>query len=291
MPQALRLPQATCRVPVPVRLASAPYSIYPSGVVTFPGGSIGGFRGVMTKDKSMIVGTISPAAGDYSLVVMFKEGGTYSPADLPGTWALSQLSAGASPTWTHGASTIKTFGIMSTAAIITSSGTGSIPKATLTIDATGSVTSDRSATFSGVLSQDKNLMAAVATNPDGTYGLMTLTRTDGTTTFDGSDLKGIWRTNWLSAGNGSSASYYGRALFASDGLEIDADGDIAAAMTSIQLSSFSQADFPLTAAFGPTGLITFNNTSFYGTMSMGKNLMIGTWSEANGNPSLYLFAK
>ena len=266
------------------------YAIYPSGVVTFSGGTAGGFRGIMSKDKGMVVGTFSPKAGDYTLIVMFKAGGTYSQADLRGTWAFSQLITGASPAWTHGDATIDASGNMSIAGEKRSSGAGSTSSALLTINATGIVASGATPSFYGVLSRDKNLMVAVDTNNDGTYSLMLFTRTNGTI-FDGSDLKGIWRTNWLSAGNGSRASYYGRALFVSDGLVSDAYGDVAAAMTLIQLSSVVQADFALTGAVGSTALVTFKYTDFLGSMSIGKNVMIGTWTESNGNPSLYMFVK
>jgi hypothetical protein len=269
---------------------SVVYSIQPSGVVTFPGGTGNGFRGIMTKDKGMIVGTISLKAGDYTLIVMLKAGGTYAQADLQGTWAFSQLITGALPAWTNGEATIDAGGNMSIANETRSSGTAGTPSALLTIDTTGIVTSAASPNLYGVLSRDKNLMAAITTNADGTFSLMFFTRTNGTT-FDTNDLKGVWRTSWLSAGSGSIASYYGRALFASDGLVSDTYGDVAAAMTSIQLSSVAQADFALTVNVGSTGVVTFMGTNFLGTMSIGKNIMIGTWSESNGNPSLYLFTK
>ncbi len=269
---------------------SVTYSIYPSGVVTFPGGTGTGFRGIMTKDKSMIVGTISPAGGDYAMIVMCRGGATYGQADLQGTWSLGQLITGASPAWTHGYATIDASGTMSITGETRSSGSGSTPAATLTIDATGSVASNAWTSFSGVLSQDKNLMVAVATNPDGTFSLMTLTRTGGAS-FAAGDLVGIWRTDWLSAGNGPNTPYYGSALFASDGLVNDAYGDIAATMTSIQLSSVAQADYALTVALSSTGYASFKNTDYFGAMSIAKNLMVGIWTESNGSPSLYVFVK
>jgi len=267
------------------------YSMAPSGVVTFPGGVIDGFQGVMTKDKGMMVGTISAPAGDYTMTVMVRVGAGFAQGDLKGNWAFSNLEVGAAPAYVHGDATVDASGNLSVVDVYRSGGSGSTASPVLSVDPTGVVTNSASSNFYGVLTADKNLLVAVDSTTSGPPYLTILNRTDATVGFSGGDLRGSWRTNWLSAGGTPSAANYGRAVLVSDGLVCDEYGNIGARLTAIELGRVTQADFPLSVAMGATGRVGFKNSDFYGTISLGKNLLIGTMTETNSNLSIYLFVK
>jgi hypothetical protein len=255
------------------------YSIATSGVVTFSAGTIGGFQGIMTKDKGMIVGTYTPDAGDYALVTMVRSGGTYAQSDLQGTWAYNRLLAGTAQGWSRGDVSIAADGAVNFSNVVTNSGAGDAAAATLNIDAAGIVTDPANANTHGVMSPDRKLLSIVTTGPDGAVSLTVMTRTGGTI-FTGSDFQGTWRMNWLTAG---SSSYWGRALFITDGTGTSS-------MQSTLLSFGSSADSTLATKFFSDGTVDITNTDFSGILSLGKNVMVGTKTDGTGF-SLYVHVR
>jgi hypothetical protein len=257
---------------------AATYTIAPSGVVTF---APGGFRGLMTRDKGMIVGTCFPDAGDYALVVMVRPGTNDTLSDLQGTWKYNQLFVGATHGWGRGGAVIDGSGATSITKV---AGLGSITSATLAIDSAGTVTNQADPNLFGVLSPDKDLVAIATTDSSGTPSLMLLTRTGAT--FSGNDLIGTWRAGWLAVG---STSYWGRALLVND-----AGGN--STIESIALSYGTGADRPRMVSLTSDGTVTMDKTAtsytdFGGIMSIGKNMIIGTITEDDGNLSLIAFMK
>jgi hypothetical protein len=263
-------------------LPAAAYAVTPSGTVT---SAPGGFRGLMTRDKGMIVGTSTPNAGDYALVVMVRPGTNDILADLQGSWKYNQLLVGAARAWSRGDAAIDGSGGVSITGVVNNSGPGSNVSTTLAIDATGTVTSPSDPNLSGVLSPDKNLVAIVTTDASGTPSLMLLARTGAT--FVGADILGTtWRANWLAAG---SSSYWGRALLINDPV-----GN--STIESIVLSFGTSADRPRIVSLFADGTVTMDKTAtsktdFGGIMAIGKNMIIGTTTEDDGSLSLYAFVK
>jgi hypothetical protein len=269
-------------------LPAASYAITPGGVVTSKDGFTNGFSGVMTPDKSMIVGTATLEAGNYALVVMLKPGAAYSATDLKGSWKYHQLAAGAHPAWARGDASIDPSGILTSSNPAGSASDGGpSPASALSIDPSGVVSSPVSPSFYGVMSGDKNLMFGV----DGDQSSPTLTiftRVSGAA-FSVADLSSfgeLWRANWLSAtGSSSSSSYWGRGYFNAN------SGYTASYLQSILQSFGASTDATLATSVDPTGVVGFDNTNFSGFIAPGKNFMVGVMTEGNGNFALYTFVK
>ena len=267
---------------------AATYVITPGGVVTVQGGLANIFSGVMARDKNMIIGTSSPDAGNYALVIMVKSGTAYAAADLQGNWRYNQLVAGASPAWAHGDAKIDANGAVSVTNPASSAGLSTAAPDTLTgnnlsVDPSGVVTAPALPAFYGVLSADKELLFAVTTNSDSSPGLVIFTRVSGLT-FSGDDLLGTWRANWLSATNSTSGtSYWGRAFF-----NINSGNSY---LQSILQSYGTSPDATITTAITNENLVSFTNTDFSGIIVPGKNVVVGTMTNGDGNFALYTFIK
>jgi hypothetical protein len=249
---------------------SASYSIKASGMVSFASGITGGFQGIMTRDRGMIVGNYTPDAGDYGLVLMVKSGGAFAQSDLQGSWSYHRLQVGAASGWSRGSVSIDGSG----AAIFTgasNSGEASSSTGLLEIDAAGFVSDPGQPEGFGVLSPDKNLLVTVGREPGGAASLTVLVRSAGAS-FSGADYQGIWRMNWLTAG---SSSNWGRTL-----LVLEASG--AAAQRSTLLSYGSAPDSALTLDLFSDGGVQMADTDFSGFLSPGKDVLVGTRTDGTG---------
>lgn len=258
---------------------AAAYTITASGVVTFPSGTIGSFQGIMAKDKGLIVGTYTPNAGDFGLVMMVRSGGTYVQTDLQGTWSYNRLLTGAAQGWNRGNVAIDAAGAASFTGVVTNSGVGADSSNVLQIDAAGVITDPSNTNSYGVISQDKNLLFIVTTEVDGSVSITTLTRIGGAT-FSSSDFLGTWRMNWLTAG---ISSFWGRAL-----LITDVAGD--STLRSMLLSYGTSSDSSIPMDFFTEGTVVIKSTDFGGILTLGKDVMIATKSDSGGF-SLYLAVK
>jgi hypothetical protein len=263
---------------------AATYSITPGGVVTAQSGLSTIFSGVMARDKSMIIGTSSPGAGNYGLVIMFKSGTDYAAADLQGEWKYTQLVAGASPAWAHGDASIDAAGVIS----VTNAASSATPapdtlSGNVSIDSSGIVKASSRPSLYGVMSADKEQLFAVTTNSDNSPSLMIFIRNNGVV-FSADDLQGMWRANWLSTTNStSSTSYWGRAF-----LNVDYGSSY---LQSILQSYGASADAAITTAIAANGAVSFTKTDFSGIIAPGKNFVVGTMTSSSGNFSLYTFIK
>ncbi|MBL7000292.1 MAG: hypothetical protein ISR73_10560 [Gammaproteobacteria bacterium] len=145
-----------------------------SGVLTRP--DLSSYHGVMSQDKQLIVSTRSNLDGDgYRLEIMQKQGGVFSMSDLAGRWYFHSLRSGASSQWRQGLETIDASGNVERTLLNTSDG-DTIPGSpyTLTMDAGGVITRTDTATYHGVMSQDKKLIVMTRSTDGGTAFRMEL---------------------------------------------------------------------------------------------------------------------
>jgi hypothetical protein len=268
---------------------AAAYAITPGGIVTVQNGLTNIFSGVMARDKRMIIGTASPEVGNYGMVIMIRSGAAYAAADLQGDWKYNQLVAGANPAWAHGDASIDATGAISVTKAASSATTApDTLSGNVSIDPVGIVTASSRPSFYGVMSSDKNLLFAVATNADNSPCLTIFTRFNSLA-YSAEDLHGMWRANWLSATNSAfSTSYWGRAFF-----NVDNGNSYLQSITQSYGASFDAAISANITKDDITKdvVVSFANTDFSGIISLGKNFVVGTMTNGSGNFSLYTFIK
>jgi len=134
------------------------------------------FQGVMSLDKTLIVGTTKDVTGtSFQLRVIQVSGGTFTMADLAGAYNFSSLFGGASALWQYGSLTINLFGETNFLTYLDSTGSSVLPpNYTLSMDAAGTITSAADVTLHGTMSSTKDLMVSTFTvNPGASelYGL------------------------------------------------------------------------------------------------------------------------
>lgn len=263
---------------------AATYTITPGGVVTAQSGLSTIFSGMMARDKSMIIGTSSPSAGNYGLVIMIKSGAAYATADLQGNWKYNQLVASTGSAWAHGDASIDANGTISvTNATSSVSPVPDTLSGNLSIESSGIVAASSQPSFYGVMSADKELLFAISTNSDNSPNLMIFTRVNSVA-FSADDLHGVWRANWLSTTNSaSSTTYWGRAF-----LNVDSGNSY---LQSILQSYGTSSDTAISTTIAANGAVSFTNTDFSGIIALGKNFVVGTFSNGSANFSLYTFIK
>ena len=266
---------------------AASFSVTSGGAVTSQVGISGLFSGAMTRDKSMIIGTLSLDAGNQALVVMLKSGTLYSQADLQGDWKIHRLIGGGNPAWARADATLDAGGGLSVANAASSAGAGGVLPDTLSgalaIDPAGSVGDPALPAFYGVMSAGKDLVFAVNTDSGAAPSLTLFTRVKGAAaTRDG--LRGSWRANWLSAPKvASGSSAWGRAFY-----QVDSGVSY---LESMLQNNGALPDAPLTTEVSATGTVAFSGSDFSGFVSPAGDFMVGVMTEGNGNLSLYTFIK
>lgn len=136
-----------------------------SGNITRP--DVSTYHGAMSQDKSLMVNTRSRESNTtYALLILQKQGGSFSSADLQGTWNFHKLISGPGAEWRYGVDSIDANGLVTRVSRLRSGGTTDTgPIHTLAITANGVVSRTDQPSFHGVMSQDKNLI--VVTNTSG----------------------------------------------------------------------------------------------------------------------------
>jgi len=123
------------------------------------------FRGVMSLDKTLIVGTTRNVANSaYQLRIIQATGATFTMGDLAGAYTFSSLFDGTAALWQYGTATIDSLGVSNYLTYLDS--TGSIvlpPSQTVSMDAAGNITNAADASFHGTLSYNKDLVVATFT--------------------------------------------------------------------------------------------------------------------------------
>lgn len=255
------------------------FNISTSGIVTNPGAA--SYRGVMNKNKDMIVATVTMAPGastdvsGYNFQISLKSGGTFSLSDLQGTWNMHYLVAGDGPSprngWGYGTIVIDGNGNVTFTSSTRSDNDSTLPgPSTISITSSGVVSYAGISSFHGVMSQDKNMFIATMNDSGGGYALIIFQKAGGT--FSQSDLTGTWNMHRLTSGdypqwNGWT---YGSGT-------ADSSGSMAWAFVNRSNGNTSSLSTPMQLAIGSTEVVTdINRPIFQGVMSLSKDLIVAT---------------
>jgi hypothetical protein len=135
------------------------------------------FKGVMTLDKHMIIGTTTDEAGtSFQLRVIQltdpADPPTFTFSDLAGAYNFSQIFAGDPAQWQYGTLAINSSGVTNFPTFEDSIlGSLDIDPITLSINAAGTITQAEDASFHGTMSANKELLVSTFTLEEGVYGL------------------------------------------------------------------------------------------------------------------------
>ena len=135
--------------------------------------------GVMSDDKSVIVGTATSSGGTkfvlriYQMVnIVPSDTNSFTLSDLTGTYAINSLSVGASSAWASGLMSVDPVGVAVFSAFIDSNGDTTPPAAIqLGLSTDGILTNAADTTFQGKLSYFKDMVMFTRTEPGGLYSL------------------------------------------------------------------------------------------------------------------------
>jgi len=261
-------------VPPPPPPTTFQWYIDSAGVVSEWGdGILSPFRGNMSSDKKLVVGS-QPVGGSASLIrVARKRGGgvTYSSADIYNkSFVVHTLGAGDLVGWSYGTGTIDGTGQIRITSAVDDVGTIPVDPdlvvGQFAIDGNG-IVSESDPTFKGFLTPDKTTMFLVNTSLETTYTsqqLIVISLVNPAKTFIQSDLSGTSRFHALWEGT-SIGWAYGTAV-------IGATGATSVSGTT-SLGPLSAAD---TLTLGSNGTITATNPTFHGTLSSNNALAIST---------------
>lgn len=171
------------------------------------------FHGVMSQDKNAIVGTMNDGGGGYGLIIFTKAGGSYSLADLQGTWNVNGVVSGAASQWQGWYSmniTSDSSGNGNIGSYVASpGGTLGVSSLTWTVSPTGVVMFGGGANFHGAMSSDKNMIVGTMNDGGGGYSLIICSKAAPSETAPAvaSDYVGIWKgTLYFSSPDGESGS-------------------------------------------------------------------------------------
>lgn len=138
-------------------------------------------NGVMSADKSIIVGTATDSSGAapryllriYQLVnISFNDPNTFALDDLAGTYDYSELLTGESAGWAMGSMTIDASGGAAVSTYSDNNGTTALPdEFSLAIAENGNLSNGADSSLLGKLAYFKEMFVITRTNPTGTYSL------------------------------------------------------------------------------------------------------------------------
>jgi len=152
------------------------FSITSEGIVTTEGKASS--HGVMSDDKNLIVFTMDDGGGGYDLGVLVKGGGSFSTADLEGTWYVHGLTSGDSPQftgWSYATTTADNAGNFNTTSYLNSAGdtnTLNMGDPTLSITDNGIVTNPAAPSFHGIMNLEKDTITFTGDDGGGGYDLI-----------------------------------------------------------------------------------------------------------------------
>lgn len=140
---------------------------------------VASYHGSISDDKTLMVNTRSKESGTtFRIKILQKKGGSFTTADLAGTWDFHNIVSGTNASWTYGVDTISSNGVVTNTSIFNNSGdtTTRATTQTLILDANGVITRTNNTSYHGVMSQDKNLMIITTSAGTGAYRLKVLQR-------------------------------------------------------------------------------------------------------------------
>lgn len=276
--------------PVP-GIGNIPYTMSEGGMVHAVNDNT--FRGVMSKDASLMVATFTDNAGGYDMMMAQKRGGSYTMPDLDGTWHFQRMTAGTdnlTSGWAYGTMTMSGgFGTI-TAITTNNGGTGEAGRTFLfAMGGDGIMTAAGNASFNGAMSINKDMIVATDNTGSGS-NLWILMKSGGTYSLP--DLAGDWMMNGVISGNSGSRDWtVGHSVIGSGGQM---------AFSQMMGHGGTMSVPESTLDIDPTGAISISGTgmgggmmgsmmaqTFHGTMNTSKGLMVSTYSDGTGG---YRFA-
>ncbi len=271
-------------VPPPFALA-----VTSNGTVT---GLSPGYHGVMSSDRSLVVGTMNDGSGGFNLIVFERRNGdlTYSSADLQGTWnmhAIVTSDNAARTTWMRNVLTVAGSGSGNGTITNNVRGDGRVyspAPATVSIASDGLVTIAELPSSHGVMSLDKNTIVLTYNEGSGTGdpALVFLERQSGGVSLG--DIAGAWKVHILATMNQVDAfSGWAHGVFI---LDTYGNGGF---NTSWSDGTTSAGSAPFSVSSGVVSSSLF--PAFHGTVSPGKGLIVATSTDWEGSFELMVFQK
>jgi len=267
-----------------------PYTMSLSGMLLNPGDNT--FQCVVSRDKSVMVGTFTDSAGGPAMMIGQKRGGTFHTdgSDMTGTWRFQRLMAGGDNTtsgWAYGTMQF-TFGSASITSMTMNTGLGGGGNFSFSMDGNGIMTEAGDVSFHGVMSMDKSMIVATDTN-GGNPELWVLMK-DTTGTFSTTDMMGDWVMHAVSSGNpGSRGWTYGQSIVDASGNNtftgmMGSDGPVPTTQMTFQMNGGvmtmgGTGGGMMGGGMMGGGLVT---PTFHGIMNGAKNLMVSTYTDGTG---------
>ncbi len=212
----------------------------------------------------------------------------YTNVDLQGTWEIHTLISGDSPNWLawgYGTVDIDASGNAVWSSMTRSDGDSTLPGDDIvSISSGGVVLFAGISSFHGTMSQDKNMIIATMDDGGGGYGFVVFQKRSGI--YSISDLQGTWDVHLLTSGD--SPNWLGWGYGA---IGIDASGNaVWSSMTRSDGDSTLPGDDIVSISSG--GVVLFAGiSSFHGTMSQDKNMIVATMDDGGGGYDLVTFQK
>jgi hypothetical protein len=138
-------------------------------------------RGVMSSDKSLIIGTATDTSGAspryilriYQFInIMANDPNTFNAADLGGTYNMQKLSSGSTPMTASGSVTISAIGALAFSSYSDSNGEVSLPTGfSLAVNGDGSLSNTADTSFFGKLSYFKDMLVMTKSDNTGACSL------------------------------------------------------------------------------------------------------------------------
>ena len=253
------------------------FTLSGDGVMSVGGTSVHGF---MSVDKNSVVAMYSNGVGGSSIWLLQRAGvPTFLQADLSGDWGFHVLSAyPAGNAWGHGIFSMDTTGngVVTTQ---TWSDSSSFSNTAFTLSNDGVLSAG--GTLHGFMSVDKNTVVATYTNGAGGSSLWLLQRRVGATMFLPADLSGNWGCHLLGFTSGGSA--WGHGTYSISGTGV---GVVTSESWSDPSAHFSDTTFSLSV----DGVMS-SPGGVHGFMSVDKNTMVATFTNASGGSSFWLLQR
>jgi hypothetical protein len=256
------------------------------GTFTFSGDS--SLNGSVSRAKNFMVVTVGTAANKGDLGISLKKSGTFTTADLAGTWYMHYLIVGDGTNangWAHATLSISASGVGTMTQTGRSDGAAlGTDSVTYSVASDGTVTNPQSS-FNGIMSSDKSVVVFTVTNgTNNSSGLGIFVKAGAT--FTQADLAGTWTWHALGAKDGANAWLYGN-------MTLDSVGNMA--FTNATKSSGTITNL----ISGPGWLISSNGVfSFsegtHGIVSPNKEIMVMTTTDYDyfsGASSLWIGLK
>ena len=208
-----------------------------------------------------------------------KDGGTYVPSDLAGTWTAHSLMCGTVEGWSRGTLTLDSAG-SGTIVWENSDGISGTEDVTFTLAPDGKISEPGNEAFLGKMSQDKKMIVSTDDWAPDLHALTVLVKSGGT--FAPSSIEGTWHVHSLSSGGAEDDWVKGIMALNSEG-----NGTI-----SYQDSDAYSGTDDVSFLVQPDGkVLQGSDPNFDGTMRFDSNLLIGTNTWGNGVHAFSIAAK